>query len=103
MMKMATAKKATKTAPVSNCANPMLAPDNPRLRTPMQTGSDMAQPMPCHSEKTPGGSQPAAATKPCTRGDLRMSRCLVCEHLAQAVIARSQAADHLCDTLYLTN
>jgi hypothetical protein len=34
----------------------------------------MAQSTPHHSEKTPGGSQPAAAMKPCTRGDSRTSR-----------------------------
>ena len=34
----------------------------------------MAHSTPRHSEKTPGGSQPAAATKPRTRGDLRTSR-----------------------------
>jgi len=73
MMKTATMKKATKTAPVSNCANPVLAPDNPRPRTPMHPGTDMAHLTPRHSEKTPGGSQPAAATKPRTRGDLRTS------------------------------
>ena len=74
MTKTATVKKATKTAPASNCANPVLVPDNPQLRTPTQTGPDMAQMTPRHSEKTPGGSQPAAATKPRTQGDSMMSR-----------------------------
>jgi hypothetical protein len=74
MTKTATSKKATKTAPTSNRANPALAPDNPRPRTPTRTGPDMVQLTPCHNEKTPSGSQPAAATKPRTRGDLRMSR-----------------------------
>ena len=40
----------------------------------MQNGPNVTQTTPRHSEKTPSGSQPAAATKPCTRGDLRTSR-----------------------------
>jgi len=74
MMKTAIAKKATKTAPASNCANPTLAPDNPRPRTPTRSGPDVAQSMPRHTEKIPAGSTPAAATKPRTRGDSRTSR-----------------------------
>jgi len=61
-MKMATVKKATKTAPALNCTNPALVPDNPQLSTPMQIGPNVAQPMPCHSKKTCSGSQSAAAT-----------------------------------------
>jgi hypothetical protein len=74
MTKTALAKKATKTMPVSNRANPALAPDNPRPRTPMQSGPDVAQSTPCHTEKIPAGSTPAATTKPRTRGDSRTSR-----------------------------
>jgi len=74
MTKTAIAKKATKTAPVSNRANPALAPDNPRPRTPTRSGPDVAQSMPRHTEKIPAGSTPAAATKPRTRGDSQTSR-----------------------------
>jgi hypothetical protein len=71
---MAIVKKATKTAPASNRANPALAPDNPRPKTPTRSGTNMAQLTPRHTEKIPVGSTPAAATKPRTRGDLRTSR-----------------------------
>ena len=57
-----------------NCTNPALALDNPRPRTPMQSGTNMAQSTPCHTEKIPAGSTPAAAMKPCTRGDSWTSR-----------------------------
>ena len=60
MTKTAIVKKATKTAPVSNCANPALAPDNPRPRTPMRSGPDVAQSTPHHTEKIPASSTPAA-------------------------------------------
>jgi hypothetical protein len=73
-MKTAIVKKATKTTPTLNRANPALALDNPRPRTPMQSGTDVAQSTPCHTEKIPAGSTPAAVTKPCTRGDSRTSR-----------------------------
>jgi len=74
MTKTAIAKKATKTAPASNCANPALVPDNPRPRTPTRSGPDVAQSTPHHTEKIPVGSTPATATKPRTRGDSRTSR-----------------------------
>jgi hypothetical protein len=74
MMKTAIVKKATKTVPVSNRANPALAPDNPRPRTPTRSGPDVAQSTPRHTEKIPASSTPAAATKPRTRGDSRTSR-----------------------------
>jgi len=73
MTKMAIVKKATKTTPTSNHANPMLAPDNPRPRMPTQSGTDVAHSTPCHTEKIPVGSTPAATMKPRTRGDLRTS------------------------------
>jgi len=71
---MAIVKKATKTAPASNRANPALAPDNSRPRTPTRSGTNVAQSTPCHTEKIPLGSTPAAAMKPHTRGDSRTSR-----------------------------
>jgi len=74
MTKTAIVKKATKTAPASNRANPALAPDNPRPRTPTQSGTSVAQSTPRHTEKIPAGSTPAATTKPCTQGDSRTSR-----------------------------
>jgi hypothetical protein len=74
MTKTAIVKKATKTAPMSNRTNPALALDNPRPRMPMQSGTDVAQSMPCHTEKIPVGSTPTAAMKPRTRGDPRTSR-----------------------------
>jgi hypothetical protein len=74
MTKTATSKKATKTAPTSNRANPALALDNPWLRMPTWTRPDVAQSTPCHNEKTPSGSQPAATMKPHTQGDWRMSK-----------------------------
>jgi hypothetical protein len=74
MMKTAIAKKATKTTPASNRANPALALDNPRPRTPTQSGPNVAQLTPHHTEKIPAGSTPAAATKPRTRGDSQTSR-----------------------------
>jgi hypothetical protein len=74
MTKTAIIKKATKTAPASNRANPALAPDNPRPKTPTRSGTDVAQSTPRHTEKIPVGSTAAAATKPCTRGDSRTSR-----------------------------
>jgi hypothetical protein len=74
MTKTAIAKKATKTAPALNCANPALAPDNPRPRTPTRSGPDVAQSTPRHTEKIPAGSTPAATTKPRTRGDSQTSR-----------------------------
>jgi hypothetical protein len=74
MTKTAIVKKATKTAPASNHANPALALDNPRPRTPTRSGTDVAQSTPCHTEKIPTGSTPAAAMKPRTRGDLWTSR-----------------------------
>jgi hypothetical protein len=67
-------KKATKTAPTSNRANPTLALDNPRPRTPTRSGTDMAQLTPRHTKKIPVGSTPTAATKPRTQGDSRTSR-----------------------------
>jgi len=66
MTKTAIVKKATKTVPASNRANPALALDNPRSRTPTQSGTDVAQSTPCHTEKIPAGSTPAAAMKPHT-------------------------------------
>jgi hypothetical protein len=74
MTKTAIVKKATKTAPASNRANPALALDNPRPRMPTQSGTDVAQSTPRHTEKIPVGSTPAAATKPHTQGDSRTSR-----------------------------
>jgi len=74
MTKTAIVKKTTKTAPVSNHANPALAPDNPRPRTPTRSGTDVAQSTPRHTEKIPAGSTPAAVMKPRTRGDLWTSR-----------------------------
>jgi len=74
MTKMAIVKKATKTTPASNRANPALAPDNPRPRMPTRSGTDVAQSTPLHTEKIPVGSTPAAATKPRTQGDSRTSR-----------------------------
>jgi hypothetical protein len=74
MTKTAIVKKATKTVSTSNHANPALAPDNPRPRTPMRSGTDVAQSTPRHAEKIPAGSTPTAATKPHTRGDSRTSR-----------------------------
>jgi hypothetical protein len=74
MTKTAIVKKATKIAPASNCANPVLALDIPRPRTPTRSGPDVAQSTPCHTEKIPAGSTPAAVTKPCTRGDSQTSR-----------------------------
>jgi len=66
MMKTAIAKKATKTVPVSNRANPVLAPDNPRPGTPTRSGPDVALLTPHHTEKIPAGSTPAAMSKPRT-------------------------------------
>ena len=57
-----------------NRANPALAPDNPRPKTPTRSGTDVAQSTPRHTKKIPVGSTPAAATKPCTRGDSRTSK-----------------------------
>ena len=74
MTKTAIVKKATKTAPVSNHANPALAPDNPRPRTPTWSGPDVAQSTPHHTEKIPASSTPAAAMKPRTWGDSQTSR-----------------------------
>jgi len=74
MTKTAIIKKATKTAPASNRANPALAPDNPRPKMPMRSGTDVAQSTPHHTEKIPVSSTPAATTKPRTRGDSRTSR-----------------------------
>jgi hypothetical protein len=90
MTKTAIVKKATKTAPTSNRTNPALAPDNPRPRTPTRSGTDVAQSMPCHTEKIPAGSTPAAATKPHTRGDSRTSR-TVPPASAQALSSRTGA------------
>jgi len=66
MMKTAIVKKATKTAPTLNRANPALVLDNPRPRTPTQSGTDVAQSMPHHTEKIPASSTPTAAMKPRT-------------------------------------
>jgi hypothetical protein len=74
MTKTAIVKKATKTTPVSNNANPALVPDNPRPRTPTRSGTDVAQSMPHHTEKISAGSTPTATMKPHTRGDSRTSR-----------------------------
>jgi hypothetical protein len=74
MTKTAIAKKATKTTPALNRANPALALDNPRPRTPTRSGPDVAQSTPCHTEKIPAGSTTAAATEPRTRGDSQTSR-----------------------------
>ena len=57
-----------------NRANPALAPDNPRPRTPTRSGTNVAHLTPRHTEKIPVGSTPAAATKPHTQGDSRTSR-----------------------------
>ena len=74
MTKTATAKKTSKTMPMSNCTNSALALDNPNMRPLMQAGPDVAQATSHHNEKAPSSSQPAAATKPHTRGDLRTSK-----------------------------
>jgi hypothetical protein len=74
MTKTAIVKKATNTAPASNHANPALALDNPRPRTPTRSGTDVAHSTPRHTKKIPVGSTPAAATKPHTRGDSWTSR-----------------------------
>jgi hypothetical protein len=74
MTKTAIVKKATKTVPTSNCANPALVPDNPRPGTPTRSGTDVAQSTPRHTEKIPVSSTPTAMTKPRTRGDSRTSR-----------------------------
>jgi hypothetical protein len=74
MTKTAIVKKATKTTPMLNRANPALVLDNPRPRTPTRSGPDVAQSTPRHTEKIPAGSTPAAAMKPHTRGDLWTSR-----------------------------
>jgi hypothetical protein len=88
MTKTAMVKKATKTAPASNHANPTLAPDNPRPQTPMRGGPDVAQLTPRHTEKIPAGSTPAAVMKPRTRGDSRTSR-TVPPASAQALSSRT--------------
>jgi len=71
-----------------NRANPALAPDNPRPRTPMRSGTDVAQLTPRHTEKIPASSTPAATMKPRTRGDLRTSR-TVPPASAQALSSRT--------------
>jgi len=57
-----------------NRTNPALALDNPRPRIPTQSGPNMAQSTPCHTEKIPAGSTPAATMKPRTQGDSWTSR-----------------------------
>jgi hypothetical protein len=57
-----------------NRANPVLVLDNPRPRTPTQSGTDVAHSTPRHTEKIPAGSTSAAVTKPRTRGDSWTSR-----------------------------
>jgi len=47
-----------------NCTNPALVLNNPNLRPLTQIKLDMAQLMPCHTEKAPVGSLAAVAMKP---------------------------------------